>query len=51
MRAKSSKQRCPVLYVKFYVKLGKTATKTLKMLYDVYGDSSMSRTRFFELHK
>ena len=33
------------------VKLGKTATETLKMLRDVYGDSSMSRTRVFELHK
>ena len=37
--------------IKFCVKLGKTATETLKMLRDVYGDSSMSRTRVFELHK
>ena len=36
---------------KFCVKLGKTATETLKMLRDVYGDSSMSRTRVFEWHK
>ena len=37
--------------IKFRVKLGKTATETLKMLGDVYGDSSMSRARFFEWHK
>ena len=37
--------------IKFCVKLGKMATETLKMLRDVYGDSSMSRTRFFEWHK
>ena len=37
--------------IKYCVKLGKTATETLKMLCDVYGDSSMSRTRVFEWHK
>ena len=37
--------------IKFCVKLGKTATETLKMLRDVYGDSSMSNTRIFEWHK
>ena len=37
--------------IKFCVKLGKTATETLKMLRDVYGDSSMSRTKVFEWHK
>ena len=37
--------------IKFCVKLGKTATDTLKMLRDVYGDSSMSRIRVFEWHK
>ena len=37
--------------IKFCVKLGKTATETLKMLRDVYGASSMSRTRVFEWHK
>ncbi|XP_077971313.1 protein GVQW3-like [Styela clava] len=37
--------------IKFCVKLGKTATETLQMLRDVYGDSSMSRTRVFEWHK
>ena len=36
---------------KFCVKLGKTTTETLKMLRDVYEDSSMSRTRVFEWHK
>ena len=37
--------------IKFCVKHGKTATETLKMLRDVYGDFSMSRTRVFEWHK
>ena len=37
--------------IKFCVKLGKTETETLKMLRDIYGDSSMSRTRVFEWHK
>ena len=37
--------------IKFCVNLGKMVTETLKMLCDVYGDSSMSRTRVFELHK
>ena len=37
--------------IKFCIKLGKTTTETLKMLRDVYGDSSMSRTRVFEWHK
>ena len=37
--------------IKFCVKLEKMATETLKMLRDVYGDSSMSRTRVFEWHK
>ena len=37
--------------IKFCVKLEKMATETLKMLRNVYGDSSMSRTRVFEWHK
>ena len=37
--------------IKFCVKLGKTATETLKVLRDVYGDSSMSRIRILEWHK
>ena len=39
------------IYIKFCVKLGKTATETLKMLRDVYGNSSISRTRVFEWHE
>ena len=34
--------------IKFCVKLEKIATATLKMLRDVYGDSSIFRTRVFE---
>ena len=37
--------------INFCVKFEKTATETLKMLRNVYGDSSMSRTRVFEWHK
>ena len=37
--------------IKFWVKLGKTATETLKMLRDADEDSSMSRTKVFEWHK
>ena len=37
--------------IKFCGKLGKVTIETLKMLRDVYGDSSMSRTRVFEWHK
>ena len=37
--------------IKLCVKLGKTATETLQMLCDVYGNSSMFRTRVFEWHK
>ena len=37
--------------IKFCVKLGKTATEALKMLREVYGDFSMSRTRVFKWHK
>ena len=44
----TSEQR---INIKFCVKLGKTATETLKMLRDVYEDSSMSRTRVSEWHK
>ena len=36
--------------IKFCVNL-KNSDETLKMLRDVYGDSSMSRTRVFEWHK
>ena len=37
--------------IKICIKLGKTATKILKMLSEVCGDSSMSRTKVFEWHK
>ena len=37
--------------IKFWHKLKKTATETLKTLRDVCGDSSMSRTRVFEWDK
>ena len=34
--------------IKFCVKLGKIATKTLKMLHEVYDDACMSRAIVFE---
>ena len=37
--------------LKFCVKLGKIATETLKMLREIYGNSSMSWTKVFEWHK
>ena len=37
--------------ITFLVKLGKTATETLSLLRDVYGDETMSRARVFEWHK
>ena len=40
-----------IINIKFCVKLGKTTTETLKMLRDVYRNSSMSRTKVFEWHK
>jgi DNA invertase Pin-like site-specific DNA recombinase len=33
------------------VKLGKTATETLQLLCDAYGDESVSRARVFEWHR
>lgn len=36
--------------VKFCVKLGKSATETLHMMQQVYGDAAMSRARCFEWH-
>lgn len=39
------------IVVKFHVKLGKTATETLSLLKQVYGDSCLSRSRFFEWFK
>ena len=37
--------------LKFLVHLGKTPTETLKLLQEVYGDETMSRTRLFEWHR
>jgi len=34
--------------LKFFVRLGKTPTEVLKLLQEVYGDDTMSRTRIFE---
>ena len=34
--------------IKFCVKLGKTATETLQLLRDAYGDEALSRARVFE---
>ena len=37
--------------LKFLVRLRKTATETLKLLQEVYGDDTMSITRLFEWHR
>ena len=37
--------------IKFCVKLGKTATETLGMIRDAYGDAAISRSTVFEWHK
>ena len=37
--------------IKFCVKLGKTATETLQLLPDAYGDEALSRVRVFEWHR
>jgi len=44
----SIKQR---INLKFLVRLGKTPTEALKLLQEVYGDDTMSKTRFFEWHR
>ena len=36
--------------LKFLVRLGKTPTETFKLLQEVYGDATMSRTWIFEWH-
>jgi hypothetical protein len=36
--------------IKFCVKLGKAASKTLKMFCEAFGEHSLSRTVVFELH-
>ena len=37
--------------LKFLVRLGQTPTEALKLLQEVYGDDTMSRTHLFEWHK
>ena len=37
--------------LKFLDRLGKIPTEALKLLKEVYGDDTMSRTRFFEWHR
>jgi hypothetical protein len=34
--------------IKFYVKLGKSATRTLEMLHHAFGEHSLSQTMIFE---
>jgi hypothetical protein len=36
--------------IKFYMKLGKFATRTLEMLCEAFGERSLSRTMIFEWH-
>jgi hypothetical protein len=36
--------------IKFCMKLGKSATKTLAMLHEAFGEHSLSRTAVFEWH-
>jgi hypothetical protein len=36
--------------IKFHVKLSKSATKTLQMLHEAFGEHSLSRTAVFEWH-
>jgi hypothetical protein len=36
--------------IKFYVKLGKSATETLEMLREVFGEHSLIWTAVFEWH-
>jgi hypothetical protein len=35
---------------KFCMKLGKSATKTLEMLYEAFGEHSLNQTAVFEWH-
>jgi len=37
--------------IKFCVKLGKTATETLQLLCDAYGDEALSQARVFGWHR
>ena len=48
MRRMSVEQR---INLKILVRLRKTPTEALKLLQEVYGNHTMSRTRLFEWHK
>ena len=48
VRRMSVEQR---INLKFLVRLGKTPTEALKLLQEVYGDDTMSRTCLFEWHR
>jgi hypothetical protein len=37
--------------IKFCVKLGKTATETLQLMRDAYGDEALSQAQVFEWHR
>jgi hypothetical protein len=39
------------VYIRFCVKMGKTATETLQLLRDAYDDEALSRARVFEWHR
>ena len=43
--------RRTTLRVKFCIKLGKSASETLELINQAYGDDALSRTRVFEWHK
>jgi hypothetical protein len=38
------------VYIKFCIKLSKSATKTLEMLHEAFGEHSLSQTAVFEWH-
>jgi hypothetical protein len=43
-------QNQATFYIKFCVKLGKSAAKALEMLYKAFGEHSLSWTAVFEWH-
>jgi hypothetical protein len=38
------------VHIKFYMKLSKTATETLEMLHETFGEHSLNQTVVFEWH-
>jgi hypothetical protein len=38
------------IFIRFCMKLGKSTAKTLEMLYESFGEHSLSRTAVFEWH-